>query len=243
MTAALEPSNVGRNWLMNAFINQVCPHISLKKQLHIGVAGGTKSEPEIRELSKLIPDLQISTLGIEDSDYFLDLNFGAIDEIELQFDLILCSQVLEHLWNHKQAFESLHRFLKPGGILWMNTPTSNRVHGSPEYYSAGFTSEYLDKNLQEAGFEILGSGSIGTKRNYVATHLLPYWLSVRAHRYPLIFIRHDTRLAKNLYFFLRYFFILFRLQFTSAQLQNSGRFLTESWVIARKPPDTDERKG
>jgi len=117
----------------------------------------------------------------------------------------------------------------------MSAPASNRVHGSPEYYSAGFTSEYLDKNLQEVGFEILGSGSVGTKRNYVATHLLPYWLSVRAHRYPLIFIRHNTRLAKNLYFFLRYFFTLFRLQFTSARLQSTGRFLTESWVIARIP--------
>ena len=234
MTAALEPSNVGRNWLMNIFINQASPHISMKKHLHVGVAGGTKSEPEIRELSKFIPDLQISTLGIEDSDYFLDLNFGAINEIGVQFDLVLCSQVLEHLWNHKQAFESLHESLKPGGILWMNAPTSNRVHGSPEYYSAGFTNEYLDKNLQEVGFEILGSGSVGTKRNYVATHLLPYWLSVRAHRFPLIFIRHNTRLAKNLYFFLRYFFTQFRLQFTSARLQSAGPFLTESWVIARR---------
>jgi hypothetical protein len=89
LTAALEPSNVGRNWLMNVFINQASLHFGTKKHLYVGVVGGTKSEPEIRELSNFIPDLQISTLGIEDSDYFLDLNFGAINASGVQFDLIL----------------------------------------------------------------------------------------------------------------------------------------------------------
>ena len=235
LNAVLEPSNAGRNWLMNVFIGQVPRLVSMKKILLVGVVGGTKSEPELRELSKVVPNLRISTLGIEDADYFLDLNIGTNDLTRVQFDLILCSQVLEHLWNHKQAFESLYESLIPGGILWINAPTSNRAHGSPEYYSAGFTSEYLVKNLQFEGFEIIVSGRVGTKRNYLATHLLPYWLSVRAHRFPLIFIRHNTRLVKNLFFFSRYFFTLFRLQFTSTRLQSTGRYLTESWVIARRP--------
>ena len=234
MTATLEPSNAGRNWLMGAFLNQVPCQLTMEAKILVGVVGGTKSEPEIRELAKLTPNLSVSTLGIENSDYFLDLNAREDNDLVMQFDLVLCSQVLEHLWNHKQAFDSLYECVIPGGILWMNAPTSNRAHGSPEYYSAGFTSEYLEKNLRQVGFEILGSGSVGTKRNYMATHLLPYWLSVSAHRFPLVFIRFNTGKAKNFYFFFRYFFTLFRLQFTSARLHSSGRYLTESWVLARR---------
>lgn len=234
MAAILEPSNAGRNWLVHVFLKQVVPRVQETNQLRVGVVGGTKLEPEILELAKLVPRLEISTLGIEKPDYYLDLNDGADNFPGLNFDLLLCSQVLEHVWNHGKFFGSLYNLLAPQGILWINVPASNRAHGSPEFYSAGFTRGYLEKNLMQTGFKIVGSGSIGTKRNYIATHLLPYWLSVYAHRFPLFCIRYNTGKVKNTLLFLRYFFILVRLQITSSRIRNEGRYLTESWVIATR---------
>ncbi len=231
----LEPSNVGRNWLTNVFSEQLAVSLVGAKDFHVGVVGGSIFEPELIELSKFVTDFKTSTLGIEKTDHYLDLNTGPATRIDLRFDLILCSQVLEHVWNHQKAFESLYDLVTPGGNLWINVPTSNREHGSPDYFSAGFTSSYLEQNLQLAGFEVVKSGSVGTKRNYLATHSLPYWLSVNSHRFPLLYMRYKTSKLKNLYFFFRYFLTLFKLQFTSSALQNSGPYLTESWAIAKKP--------
>jgi SAM-dependent methyltransferase len=234
MTSVLEPSNVGRNWLVSVFHNQIATQLRKKDHIRVGIVGGTKSEPEIREISKYATQLEISTLGIDNSDYFLDLNDRDNNIQGVHFDLVLCSQVLEHVWNHKNAFDSLYDLVAPQGILWINAPASNRAHGSPDYYSAGFTCGYLENNLRLAGFDIISSGSVGSKRNYLATHSLPYWLSVRSHRFPLIYIRHNTGKVKNLYFLVRYFFILLRLQFTSPRVQNVGQHLTESWAIAKR---------
>jgi hypothetical protein len=235
MTVVLEPSNAGRNWLVNVFLNQVAAQLQTKGHLHVGIVGGTKLEPEIHELSKFAKQIEISTLGIENSDYFLDLNDEPRNLPDVQFDLVLCSQVLEHVWNHKAAFDTLYQLVAPRGIPWINVPASNRAHGSPDYYCAGFTSGYLGKNLHQVGFEEIRSGSVGTKRNYVATHSLPYWLSVRSHRFPLVCIRYNTGIVKNSYLFLRHFFILLRLQFTSPRVQHAGLYLTESWAIAKRP--------
>lgn len=38
------------------------------------------------------------------------------------FDLILCSEVIEHIPDHRSALAEMHRILKPGGILILSTP-------------------------------------------------------------------------------------------------------------------------
>ena len=235
MTNILEPSNAGRNWLLNIFTNRVVRLLESRVLLRVGVVGGTKTEPEIRELSKFANNIEIQTIGIEDSNHYLDLNLTKGITVAERFDLVLCSQVFEHVWNQRNAFDALFDVVAPGGILWVNAPASNRAHGSPDYFSAGFTNSYFEKNLNLVGFEVIDSGSIGTKRNYIATHLLPYWLSVNSHRFPLLYIRNNTGKFKNSMLFLRYFFILFRLQFTSKRIHNSGPYLTESWVVAKRP--------
>jgi SAM-dependent methyltransferase len=235
LTTILEPSNAGRNWLINIFANQVVRRLESRVLLRVGVVGGTKSEPEIRQLSRFADNIEIQTIGIEDADHFLDLNLTIGIAVAEKFDLVLCSQVLEHVWNQRNAFDALFDLVAPGGILWLNAPATNRAHGSPDYFSAGFTNSYFEKNLQLVGFEVIDSGGIGTKRNYIATHSLPYWLSVNSHRFPLLCIRYNTGKFKNSMLFLRYFFILFRLQFTSKRIHNSGPYLTESWVVAKRP--------
>lgn len=41
---------------------------------------------------------------------------------ETSFDLILCSEVVEHIENSASAFTKMHRLLKSGGILILTTP-------------------------------------------------------------------------------------------------------------------------
>ncbi len=227
-------SNMGREWLLHIFAHKIVTQFDPKHPISIGIIGGTIDDPEFLMIQTKFQVSRFEILGIENPTTYLDLNSGQGTEAIEGFDLLLCSQVLEHVWNHSRAFETLALLLKPNGLLWLNTPASNRPHGSPDYFSAGFTPGYLSLNLMMQGLSIIDSGSVGSKRNYFATHLLPYWLSVKAHRFPVIFKRQDTSVVKNLYFSLRYFFINVMLQFTAAKLRTDIKFATESWVIATR---------
>lgn len=45
------------------------------------------------------------------------------------FDVIVCTEVLEHVINPFGAVDELRRILKPGGICFVSTPFNLRIHG------------------------------------------------------------------------------------------------------------------
>lgn len=50
------------------------------------------------------------------------------------YDLILCTQVLEHLSNPRIAIASFASALKPGGALWLSAPLFFEEHETPHDY-------------------------------------------------------------------------------------------------------------
>ena len=53
------------------------------------------------------------------------------------FDIVLCNQTMEHWFEYnvslKKALSEIHRVLKPGGILMINSPI--HLHGDPRFLS------------------------------------------------------------------------------------------------------------
>ena len=45
------------------------------------------------------------------------------------FDIVVCTEVLEHVLNPFAAVAEIHRLLKPGGILLATSPFNFRIHG------------------------------------------------------------------------------------------------------------------
>lgn len=76
-------------------------------------------------------------------------------------------------------------------------------------------------------------GLIGTKRNYAATHSLPYWLSVSAHKFPIIFGPADRVWWKKLAYLIRFFPTNFRLSLLSPKVGFEIKNATESWILIR----------
>jgi SAM-dependent methyltransferase len=71
--------------------------------------------------------------GIEDVSADLDsphamvkLDITRIDRDNASFDIILCSHVLEHVPEDRQAMHELFRVLKPGGWAMIQVPISNK---------------------------------------------------------------------------------------------------------------------
>jgi SAM-dependent methyltransferase len=183
-------------------------------------------------LSKF-PNAKITSYGIENADFYLDLNESNPND-KIKADIVVASQVLEHIWSHASFFKEVSSLAKVGGLIWIACPASNKVHGSPEYFASGFTSSYLRNNLESVNTEILNYGYFGTKRLYLATHWIPGWLSVRAHRIPLLFAFDDKQFLARHALRLRFFFQLIALTFTNPRVSDNERWSTEAWVLARK---------
>jgi SAM-dependent methyltransferase len=76
---------------------------------------------------------KIFTLDIDinsGADFIVDLCEDNSDKIEANyFDIIICTEVLEHTLNPFSAVKELHRILKPQGKVFVSTPFNFRIHG------------------------------------------------------------------------------------------------------------------
>jgi hypothetical protein len=72
------------------------------------------------------------------------------------------------------------------GLIWLNCPASNMPHGSPQYYSAGYSKEFLNEIFTRNAIETLSSGYFGSKRYYFITHALRHWATQPEHSNPVL---------------------------------------------------------
>lgn len=217
-----------RNWLFT----------SKPKLSEVAVVGGTSSDPEVSLLKEFLPNVTFHFFGIDNSNndanyYHLDLN-STPEKTSIKFDLVLNSQVIEHVWNLSNAFDNLAQLTKDGGYLWINCPASNMPHGSPHYFSAGYTDGFIAANLRARNYEIIISKTIGSKRNYFMTHILRHWSTQAELNHPLInyHFQPGSLLGVTKKFLIdlpgRIISIFF-----SKKVLNSIDFATESIVLAR----------
>lgn len=235
LVKSLNIRNFSREILVCQFLNQLVPLLGTEKRLlTVAIVGGDLTEPEFQALQKLDFILSVTVLGVEmTGDSFLDLNI-APSKTQRIFDIVICSQVLEHVWNINSAFRNIDSLLGPNSFVWISSPASNRFHGSPQYFFAGFSRDLLGKMAVKFGFHDVQTGSFGTHRNYLATHSLDVWLSPRGHSFPLLFAFESKPLLVRLVLTLRFSLRLIYLSFLSGKLTSNPRYATESWIFARK---------
>ncbi len=96
----------------------------------------------------------------------LDVHLGGIDvlkEKESYFDVITLSHVIEHLYDPIETLKACYKLLKPGGMIWLETPNilsyGHEVYGknwrgleTPRHLIL-FNYNSLKHALDKAGFE------------------------------------------------------------------------------------------
>jgi SAM-dependent methyltransferase len=90
-----------------------------------------------------------------------------IPEADASFDVILCSEVFEHLPNPIGALVEFSRLLKPGGKLIITAPFASFVHFAPYHYATGFSKYWYEHHLREQKFDIAELSSNGNWFRYV----------------------------------------------------------------------------
>ena len=102
------------------------------------------------------------------ADYIIDICKNNKKVIpDATFDIVVCTEVLEHTLNPFSAIAEIYRILKKGGVLLMTTPFDFRIHGPlPDCWR--FT-EYGIKSLLNK-FEIIEIKPLENKERF----LMPY---------------------------------------------------------------------
>jgi SAM-dependent methyltransferase len=96
--------------------------------------------------------LQTGTWDTSKIDLVCDI--ANIPQADATYDVILCSEVFEHLPNAIVALDEFSRLLKPGGKLIITAPFASLVHFAPYHYSSGFSRYWYEYHLPIRHFEI-----------------------------------------------------------------------------------------
>jgi SAM-dependent methyltransferase len=204
----------------------------------VALVGGGTTDPEVVLLAAT-SDPTVTYFGVEAEpglDFqWLDLNEESGD-VSGAFDVVVCSQVLEHVWHLQNALGNLAGLAKPGGLIWVNVPSSNFVHGYPNYYAAGYSPEMLVAWGRHLGLEVIYSEAFGSQRYYTWIHRYHFWPDESQMRHPLRFrlrgsgslVRRAGREAKRLG-------RLLALGRTNNSVEGKLTWATETVVLFRRP--------
>ena len=126
------------------------------------------------------------------------------------FDLVVCSHVLEHVESDQALLRQLVRSLRPGGYLLVNVPISE-VWSDPKHVRS-YDPAILEQAMTSTGLKVAGQWQVDKWSGYILRHelvcksLLPVRLTLRALRgllallpYPLIRFSEDILLGNYQY--------------------------------------------
>ncbi|MCG8352919.1 MAG: class I SAM-dependent methyltransferase [Chloroflexales bacterium] len=104
------------------------------------------------------------------------------------YDVIVCTQVLEHIPNPFKAVAELQRILKPGGRLLLTVPSSYPYHASPQDYWR-YTRDSLQLLLDPL-FKDVTIYSYGNQLIVVAAYW--FWMADHLPRRALDMVNPDS---------------------------------------------------
>jgi ubiquinone/menaquinone biosynthesis C-methylase UbiE/tetratricopeptide (TPR) repeat protein len=85
-------------------------------------------------------------------DYVSDI--AALPVPDASFDVVLCTEVLEHVPEPIAALREMARVLRPGGKLILTAPLGSGLHQLPFHFYGGFTPHFYEKFLPQFGVRV-----------------------------------------------------------------------------------------
>ena len=225
----------GRVILLDRFLEFILKNIDIKK-LNVAVIGGLDNEPEIEILKKIGYQISIDHYGISEKSIEFDLNLkNNIDVVKKKYDLVICCQVLEHVWNMNNFFQNLELFKGKDKIIYINFPKSNKFHSvNPEkpkdFNSTGYSKYFILNNIKDTQLDAIEIDEIGSERLYKSIHVLQTWYNYKE-------INKCFRAEKKDY--LKYFLSFYNLinflllKKSSNKITNDPKFTSEAYAFLK----------
>jgi ubiquinone/menaquinone biosynthesis C-methylase UbiE len=126
--------------------------------------------------------LQTGSWDTKQIDIISDIT--SIPEKDESFDIVLCTEVLEHLPDPVKALVEFHRLLKKGGKLIITAPFCSLTHFAPYHYSSGFNRYFYEFHLDNLGFKL---NEVITNGNFFE------YIGQEIHRIPSIANKYSSK--------------------------------------------------
>lgn len=107
-------------------------------------------------------------------------NYGQLDIVsdiasipceDASFDVVMCTEVLEHVINPREAINEFSRLLRQDGLLILTAPFCSLTHFAPYHFYSGFNTFFYKTELTANGFEILEMNPNGNYFEYLAQEI------------------------------------------------------------------------
>lgn len=86
-------------------------------------------------------------------DYVCDITSIPVEDGS--FDVVICTEVLEHVPEPIKAIGEFSRIMKPAGTLLLTAPLGCGLHQKPHIYYGGFSPYWYKKYLAQYGLEVV----------------------------------------------------------------------------------------
>lgn len=209
-----------------------------KNNLSVLIVGGDENEPE-KKIIENVANASFHYLNIvlsnKKNHIFHDLNLEYTNkQFEKYFDVILCNQVFEHIYDINQALINLEFLLNKNGLIWLTFPASNFYHESPEFYSSGYSVDIITKLIENKGLEVLFEETLCNQRTYLYRHVLNIWPGEKEFFHPFTVLMYFKGTLLNR--ILQNFCTLphrFLIAISSKKFNNDKRYQCESILILK----------
>lgn len=124
---------------------------------------------------------------------------GSLLEVPLadtSADVVMSTQVLEHIADHEQAASELRRVLKPGGYALITVPRPPEPFSSEDHEREGYLEEELAALFVPHGFELIWQDYFLT-RNTSDRMLKAASLPLRGQFVPVAWVDAETHLTRE----------------------------------------------
>lgn len=119
-----------------------CSHLKYKSQDFCQYSGGAVDD-----------GLQTGQWDTSQIDIISDILEIPVEDNS--YDVILCTEVFEHVPHPELAIKEFNRILRKGGVLILTAPFSSWTHFAPYHYCTGFNSYWYEYHLSENGFKMI----------------------------------------------------------------------------------------
>jgi SAM-dependent methyltransferase len=141
----------------------------------------------------------------------------AIPLADNSFDTVLCTQTIEHVYDHQKLLAEAFRLLKPGGYLILSGPFYWPLHEEPHDFFR-FTRYGFEELLRSTGFSVQSveeNGGSWSLAGQALVHALCY-----SKLWPVQFLFNKLRL-----------YILFNLIFGALEAIDHNPISTTNYVV------------
>ncbi|MDP2677812.1 MAG: class I SAM-dependent methyltransferase [Rhodoferax sp.] len=153
-------------------------HASIIYDEHLDIGSGHGELIEILRTEELVKhscacDYTADLMKLQDVKIQVaDLNQQALPFDDRSFNLVTCTEVIEHLEHYRETIREMYRVLKPGGTLVLTTPNVLNLKSRVRFFVYGFHNLFGPLHIRESALHSTGGHINPVSYFYLAHSLL-----------------------------------------------------------------------